>query len=151
MIYWIFGFDFWFQNKLLKNEKITQINKRLCKRLSDYFKDNIKLWFIAEQKVIIVTKDDRVYQFDEEVNKTYSLIAYTCDESVVKELIKKSIVEEICNDIKNGLLHTIARTSDGKVYVWGDCCGGVLGNGIDDKNIYRSQLNKIFKWFKFNW
>jgi predicted transcriptional regulator len=60
------------------------INKRLYRRLSEYLKDNIKLSFIAEHNVIIVTKDDRVYQFDRFVISTYSSIAYTSNESVVK-------------------------------------------------------------------
>jgi hypothetical protein len=59
----------------------VEINIRPFRRLSDYFKDNIKLSFIAEENKTIVTKDDRVYQFDEEVNETYYSIAYTCGES----------------------------------------------------------------------
>jgi alpha-tubulin suppressor-like RCC1 family protein len=123
-----------------------EVNKRLFKRLSDFFKDNIKLSFIAEENVIIVTKDDKVYQFDELVNETYSSIAYTCDESVNDILINKSIVEELCNkdieDIRSGKFHTIVRNSDGKVYVWGKNFDAVLGNGENDSKTYRPQLNE---------
>jgi bisphosphoglycerate-dependent phosphoglycerate mutase len=68
------------------NEKQMEINKRLHKRLSQYFNNNIKLSFIAKANVIIVTKDNRVYQFDELVTETYTSIAYTCDQSMVKTL-----------------------------------------------------------------
>jgi hypothetical protein len=56
------------------------INKRLFGRLSEYFKNNIKLSFIAKENEVIVTKDDRVYQFNEWVYGTYFSIAYTYEE-----------------------------------------------------------------------
>ncbi len=62
-------------------------NNQLMKKLSKHFKDKIKFSFIAKENFIIVTKNDKVYQFDELVNKTYSSIAYISDESKVKELI----------------------------------------------------------------
>jgi alpha-tubulin suppressor-like RCC1 family protein len=126
-----------------------EINKRLSKILIQYFKDNINLLFIADRNVIIVTKADRVYQFDEWVNKTYARIAYTIDISVVKTLIEESIVEELCDkkviDIKSGFRHTTARTSDGKVYVWGLCKGGIIGNGYEDRELYKPKLNEYLK------
>jgi alpha-tubulin suppressor-like RCC1 family protein len=122
------------------------INKRLHKRLNEYFKDNIKLFFIAEENIVIATKEDKVYIIDEYMNKTYGSIIYTNDESVVKELINESMVEELYNkdvvDIKSGVVHTIARTSDGKIYVWGYCDYGVLGFGFNDKKIYRPKLSE---------
>jgi hypothetical protein len=123
-----------------------QDNNELIKKSGEHFKDNINFLFIAKENLIIVTKDDKVYQFDEQLNKTYSSIAYSSDEYVVKQLIERSIIEELCDknvvDIKSGKKHTIARTSDGKVYIWGlnDC--GVLGNGFNDNKIYRPQLNE---------
>jgi alpha-tubulin suppressor-like RCC1 family protein len=123
-----------------------EINKRLHKRLSQYFNNNIKLSFVAKENVIIVTKDNRVYQFDELVTETYTSIAYTCDESVVMTLIKNSILEELCDkkiiDIKNGSSHTIARISDGNVYVWGENVYGVIGNGLQDIEIFKPKLNE---------
>jgi alpha-tubulin suppressor-like RCC1 family protein len=123
-----------------------QDNNELIKKSGEHFKDNINFLFIAKENLIIVTKDDKVYQIDEQVNKNYSSIAYTSDEYVVKELIEKSIVEELCDknvvDIKSGKKHTIARTTDGKIYIWGLNHYGVLGNGFNDNKIYRPQLNK---------
>jgi hypothetical protein len=56
------------------------------------------------------------------VNKTCPSTVYTSDESLVKTLIEKLIVEELCDkrviDIKNSLRYTIALTSVQKVYVW---------------------------------
>jgi alpha-tubulin suppressor-like RCC1 family protein len=123
-----------------------QDNNELIKKSGEHFKDNINFLFIAKENLIIVTKDDKVYQIDGQLNKTYSSIAYSSDEYVVKELIEKSIVEELCDknvvDIKGGKKHTTARTSHGKVYIWGLNDYGVLGNGFNDKKIYRPQLNQ---------
>jgi hypothetical protein len=35
------------------------INKKLFKRLKDYFKDSVKLSFIASHNVLFVTNDDK--------------------------------------------------------------------------------------------
>jgi alpha-tubulin suppressor-like RCC1 family protein len=121
-----------------------EITSTIFERLSDYFQDNIKLSFIANIPVlIIITKDDRFYQFCE---KTYLPIAKTANELQVEILIKQSIVEELCNknvaDIKMGLKHYIARTLDGKVYDWGDCGFGYLGNKYYDEHDYKPKLNE---------
>jgi alpha-tubulin suppressor-like RCC1 family protein len=36
----------------------------------------------------------------------------------------------------------MARTIDGKVYCWIFNQDGVLGNGIEDKNIYKPEINE---------
>jgi alpha-tubulin suppressor-like RCC1 family protein len=100
-----------------------EINRRLFRRLSEYFKDNIRLSYVSTFNVIIITKDDEVYQFDEYLsNENYSTIASNSDMSAIKTMINKSIVKELCFkgvvDIKSGLYHNIARTYDGKVYTW---------------------------------
>ncbi len=56
----------------------------MLSRLSEYFKDNIKLSFILPFNVIVITKDkfyQIFYQIDEYLNRTYSNIVYTNDES----------------------------------------------------------------------
>jgi hypothetical protein len=122
------------------------ISKRLYARLNEYFKDNIKLIYIRWKNVIIITKDNKFHQIDNCVNDNYREIAINYDENVVKELIKKSTFEELYDkevvNIESGICHTIVRTSEGKVYVWGKNSYGVLGNGLNDREIYRPQVNK---------
>jgi len=57
--------------------------------------------------------------------------------TINEELSHKRIV-----DFKNGGVHTIARTSDGKVYCWGRNVYGVLGNGRNDWKISKPELNQ---------
>jgi alpha-tubulin suppressor-like RCC1 family protein len=113
--------------------------------LGHHFKDNIKFLTVEYRKKIIVTKGNKVYQFEEYVDRTYSSLAYTGDELVVKQIINQSIVNELCDkdvvDIKSGSLHYIARTSDGKLYIRGVCDYGVLGLGMNDKYVYRPVIN----------
>jgi tRNA A-37 threonylcarbamoyl transferase component Bud32 len=96
-----------------------------------------------------VTKDDKVYQFDRFVKQTYYSIAYTSDESMIEKFIEKSILFELCDkqvvDFRCSAIHTIARTIDGKIYVWGKNDGGILGNGFEDENIYEPKLNEYLK------
>ncbi len=74
---------------------------------------------------MVVDKDcsegDKVYQFDDFLTKIYTPIIYTIDRSQIKKRIEESIVEELCDkkiiDIRNGLRHTIARTSGRKILV----------------------------------
>jgi RCC1 and BTB domain-containing protein len=116
-------------------------NSKLFKMLSNYFKENVKLFFIEKTIVIIVTKDDKVYQFSER-DKSFCSIAYTSDESMIEKLIEKSIVKEFCNrgviDFKNGALHTIARTSDGKFCLW-----KVSENRVENEGSREIDLNKL--------
>jgi hypothetical protein len=127
-------------------------NKRLFRKLSVYFKDNIKLSHVMRYNVLIVTNDDRVYQIDEYVKETYSSIAYTSDESEIKSLIEKSILGELCYkgviEFNSSYTHTIARTFDVKVYVWGENIYGVIGNGLDDIAIYEPKLNEFLSDLK---
>jgi hypothetical protein len=127
------------------------INKKLFKRLKDYFKDSIKLSFFASYNVLFVTNDDRVYRFCE-VKDSYSSIAYSSDESIIEKLIEKAIVDELSYkgiiDFKSGLLHTMARTIDGKVYVWGKNSEGVIGNGFENEDfLCEPKLNEYLKEF----
>jgi hypothetical protein len=62
-------------------------NKKLFRRLSEYFKNNIKLSFVDKFNTLTVTKEDKVYQFDEFVRDTYSSLAFTSDELMIKSMI----------------------------------------------------------------
>jgi tRNA A-37 threonylcarbamoyl transferase component Bud32 len=87
---------------------------------------------------MIFTKDDDVYEFENYVRKNYNGIAFIKDESIKNELMKESKVKELCQkdvyDIRSGFFHTIARTKNGKVHIWGRNIYGVLGNGKEDAN-----------------
>jgi alpha-tubulin suppressor-like RCC1 family protein len=87
-------------------------------------------------------KNELLYRFNE-LKNTYSSIAYSSDETNIESIIKNAIVDELrykgVIDFKNGLLHTIARTSDGKVYVWGRNSEGVIGNGLENEDFYANQ------------
>ncbi len=64
-------------------------------------------------------------------------------------MIEESIIEELCGkhvvDFKSGINHNIARTSDGKVYVWGNCEPGIRGNGLTDSDSYKPVMNEYLK------
>jgi L-lactate utilization protein LutB len=85
------------------------INKRLYRILSEYFKNNIKLSFIAFRNAIIVNKEDRVYQFDENFKENYCSVEYCRDDKELKTLIEESIIEELCGknvvDFKSGIIY----------------------------------------------
>ena len=107
-------------------------------KLNQYFGENsIILSFISRNNIIIVTKGDKVYE--NAINN--SLFIFSENESIIEEEINKSIVEELCNrgiiEFKNSNYHTIARTSDGKLYCWGSNEWGLLGNGINNFKLYK--------------
>jgi alpha-tubulin suppressor-like RCC1 family protein len=130
------------------------ISKKLFKRLDHYFKDkkiSIKFSFVASYNVLFVTNNDRVYRFNE-LKNTYSSIAYSSDEADIKSMIENAIVNELSKkgviDFKNGLLHTIARTIDGKVYVWGRNSEGLIGNGLENVDfLCEPKLNEHLEEF----
>jgi hypothetical protein len=60
------------------------------------------------------------------------------------EINKKLNAKEIC-DFKNSSHHVIARSIDGKIYCWGSNYQGRLGNGGEDKYLYKPKLNEYLK------
>ncbi len=54
-------------------------------------------YHLLRKKMKWLSRKTRVYHFDEWVNETYFSIAYTFDESVVKSLVEKSLIKELCN------------------------------------------------------
>jgi hypothetical protein len=125
-------------------------DKRLSVKLNQYFEHNIKLSFVWDESVIIVTNDDKVYEFERRRSvKTiqYLIMNISNDNKKIKTIIDYSIVNELCNkqviDFKNSHFHVIARTSDGKVYCWGrNAWKGCLGNGKNDWKTYKPELNE---------
>jgi alpha-tubulin suppressor-like RCC1 family protein len=105
---------------------------------------------LSENNVIIITNDDKVYEFSRVMdNIRSSLIALSSNQIFIESLIKKSIVEELCRKqiigFRNGEFHKIALTIDGKIYCWGR---GVLGNGSKSDNKYfdnKPELNSYLK------
>ncbi len=46
-------------------------NNRFSVKLNEYFRENIKLSFVSDISVIIVTNDDKVYEFERKGLKTF--------------------------------------------------------------------------------
>ena len=111
--------------------------------LNQEFIKNIKLLYVFNNNVFIVTNDDKTYVFG---SNSCGILGLG-NENEVNEL---TIVKELCHkqiiDFKNSWFHMIGRTIDGKVYVWGCNRWGILGNGRDDLNpYYRQELNEVLK------
>ena len=103
-------------------------------KLNEIFKNNIKLSFFSNLNIIIVTKEDKVYEFKKNsINN--SLLIFSNNKSIIEKKINESLNEKLSNkgiiDFKNSCCHTIARTYDGKLYCWGKNYFGLLGNGIN--------------------
>jgi alpha-tubulin suppressor-like RCC1 family protein/thiamine kinase-like enzyme len=111
------------------------------KNLEISFVKNIKYLYISKdyveeyhkrKNVFIISKDDQFFYFG--VNR-HGESGFR-HKYRVKELSK---VEVLCNkqiiDLKKGQRHVIARTTDGKVYCWGESGFGVFGNGINDDSL----------------
>jgi alpha-tubulin suppressor-like RCC1 family protein len=116
------------------------LEKKFSFKLKEYFKENFKLLFLTKMHIIIVTKEDKVYEFERNLK---TLIEYNKYNNI---FIESKILNELCFkkiiDFKNGSDHLIARTIDGKVYCWGCNEFGVLGNGKNGSQLYKPQLNE---------
>jgi RCC1 and BTB domain-containing protein len=108
-------------------------------KLKKYFNEDIKISFDNNQNLLIITKDDKVYDFEKNLENS-SLIEFSSTNSI----IESKIVNELCNknilDIKYGDLHYIVLTSDGCVYSWSKNNMGPLGRGEIVDNIYKPAL-----------
>jgi hypothetical protein len=87
-------------------------------KLSNYFGDNIKLVFVSQTIIIIVTKDDIVYEFDNNL-ETFLVFNNNCN---IESYIESKILNELCYkrviDFKNNITDVIARNNDGQLYFW---------------------------------
>jgi hypothetical protein len=120
-------------------------NYMVCNRLIDYFKDDIELSLIIEDKIFILTKKDIFYGiniYDDKIKSYFKNNESSMLESMeVKELCKKNIV-----DLTHGYNHYIARTNSNEIYCWGNNYFGQLGNGKEDNdtmNYNKPFLNEL--------
>jgi alpha-tubulin suppressor-like RCC1 family protein len=89
-------------------------NKSIYKKLKHYFENNVKLSLKTKENLFIITKSDIFYEIDIYDEKILSNDNSIIESMSVEELCKKKVI-----DLKYGLYHYIARTSDGKNYYWG--------------------------------
>ncbi len=128
--------------------KVDHKNKRLSNKLNEYFKETIKLTFITNSEVIILTVDDKLYKIG--IEEQSVLLGLDPNVDNQNSYIDSLIVDKLCNkriiDFSNGYYHVIARTLYDKVYCWGFNFYGQLGNGIKDNNktktYFEPELNQ---------
>ncbi len=95
-------------------------------KMNEYFRDNIKLSFVSKHHLLsfviisIVTNDDKVYQFD--LNLETFLAFNNNNDYNVKSFVESNILNDLCFkrviDFKFNLYNGIARTIDGQLYCW---------------------------------
>jgi E3 ubiquitin-protein ligase HERC4 len=111
--------------------------------LKEEFLSEIKLLYIFknynENNALIVTNDDKVFAFGD---NSYGVLGFGHSSQIKQITINEELSHKQMIDFKNGFYHIIARTIDGKVYCWGCNWFAVLGNGNNDRLIYRPQLNQ---------
>jgi hypothetical protein len=87
-------------------------------KLNNYFRNNIKLIFVCEGIIIIVTKQDIVYQFN---NNLETFLVFSNDYNI-ESYISSQILNQLCYkgviDLKNTYNDVIARTINGQLYYW---------------------------------
>jgi alpha-tubulin suppressor-like RCC1 family protein len=119
------------------------LEKKFSFKLKEYFNEKFKLLFVTKMHIIIVTKEDKVYEFERNLK---TLLKYNKYNNI---FIESKILDELCFkeiiDLKNGSNHLIARTIDGKVFCWGWNESGVLGNGKNDSELYKPELNEYLR------
>jgi alpha-tubulin suppressor-like RCC1 family protein len=129
------------------NDKYAFLKKcQFSNKISEEIKKNIKFIhifnynnFLNDKNVILVTNDDEVFCFG---SNTYGVLGFGHQKEIKELSINEYLSNKQIIDFKNSLFHTIARTIDGKLYCFGCNEWGLLGIGIEDKEIYSPQLNE---------
>jgi hypothetical protein len=112
---------------------------RTFNELDKEFLGEIKVANIFDCNILIVTNYDEVFTFGANRN---GVLGFGNDIEVSELTINEELSHKQIIDIKNGNKHVIARTIDGFVYCWGRNEYGVLGNGEDDWETYKPELNE---------
>jgi alpha-tubulin suppressor-like RCC1 family protein len=98
------------------------------------FKDHIN-----KINAFIVTKNDKIFAIGINHN---GVLAFGNNKEIKNLTVNKELSDKQIVDNKYSSYDVIARTIDGKVYCWGRNENGLLGNGREDKNIYKPEINK---------
>jgi hypothetical protein len=130
------------QKSIVFSKKLKVINK-----LKDDFLNDIKFIYVLEDfknksNAFIVTNDDKVFVFG---NNRDGVLGLGHKNKVNELTINEDLSYKRLTDFKNGYCHVIALTVDGKVFCWGYNWDGVLGNGREEWNIYKPQLNEYLR------
>jgi hypothetical protein len=118
--------------------------ERFQEMMRKHFINNIKLTFLTSSSIILLTKDDKLYNFD--ILHDFYLFLDPNEEDA---LIRSALIEEICNKgivhIETGHFYAIVRTRNGQIYCWGDNNYGQLGIGSTSSSKHKPELNQYLK------
>jgi alpha-tubulin suppressor-like RCC1 family protein len=127
-------------SKMAENKNNFLKNFKVLSEIKEEFLNKIKLLYVLNyNNVLIVTNDDKVFAFG---SNWRGVLGFGNDNKVNELTINEELSHKQIIDFKNSEYHVIARTIDGKVYCWGHNDDGVLGNGKNDYNLYKPQLNE---------
>ncbi len=95
-------------------ESITT-DYRVSNKLNIYFEDKIKIIFSSKVNVIIVTKDYKVYKFNNEICER---ISTSNDNTEIEAALFKGLCGEKIVDFANSNNHAVALNEDGRLFSW---------------------------------
>jgi hypothetical protein len=91
----------------------------ISNKIDEYFRDNIKLSFVSKSLIIIVTKDDKFYKFDINL-ETFLVFNIFNEHNVITTFVESNILNELCFkrviDFNFNSYDSIVRTIDGQLY-----------------------------------
>jgi alpha-tubulin suppressor-like RCC1 family protein len=114
----------------------------LSHKLKDYFRGNIKVSLINENKIFIITKNDTFYEINI-FDKMIASFILSNDNSILDKMIVKELCHTNIIDLSYGLDYYSGRAIDKKIYCWGYNNWRQLGNGRRDEKLVKPQLNAL--------